>query len=70
MSTQQVMKGYLRKADAAHYLSVSVRTLTDWQRSGLIAHHKPARKVCLYAIADLDRAMCRYRVNAVGEGDK
>ena len=60
------MKAYLRKAEAAEYLSVSVRTLSTWQKRGLIPHYKPAQKVCLYAIADLDRAMRKYRVDAVG----
>ena len=58
---------YLRPHDAAAYLSVSERTLRDWTRRGIIAHLKPCRKVCLFAIADLDKAMQRYRVQAVGE---
>ena len=58
---------YLRPAEAAAYLSVSPRTLRDWQRQGRIPHYKPARKCCLFAIADLDRAMARFRVAAVGE---
>lgn len=57
---------YLRKADAAAYLSISPRTLTDWQRRGVIAHHKPCRKVCLFAVADLEKAMSRFRIEAIG----
>jgi hypothetical protein len=34
---------------------------------GLIAYHKPARKCVLFAVADLDKAMTRFRVSAVGE---
>jgi len=58
-------KPYLRKAEAAEYLSVSIRTITEWQKRGLIAFHKPAKKVCIFAVADLDRAMRKYRVEAV-----
>ena len=59
---------YLRQAQAAAYLSVSQRTLRDWTRRGIIPHVKPCRKVCLFAIADLERAMNRFRIQAVGEG--
>lgn len=59
---------YLRPAEAAHYLSVSDRTLRDWIRRGILPHHKPCRKVCLFAVADLEKAMKRFRVEAVGEG--
>jgi excisionase family DNA binding protein len=59
--------GYLRKAEASQYLSISLRTLTEWTRKGLLPVHKPCRKVVLYAVRDLDAAMNRFRVEAVGE---
>ena len=58
---------FLRKREAAAYLSIAVRTLSDWQRRGIVPHFKPSRKVCLFAVADLDRAMRRFRIQAVGE---
>ncbi len=58
---------FLRKKEAAAYLSVSVRTLSDWQRRGVLPHHKPSRKVCLFAVTDLENAMRRFRIQGVGE---
>lgn len=56
--------GYLRKQGAAKYLSVSTRTITDWMRRGLLPYSKPARKVCLFAVADLEKAIRRFRVES------
>lgn len=68
MSTAPVvLPGYLRKADAARYLNISIRTLTDWMQRGTVAYMKLSRKVCLFRQADLDAAMDRYRISAVGE---
>ncbi len=58
---------YLRKAEAAKYLSISPRTLTNWQRAGILAYSKPARRVCLFAVSDLEKAMKRFRVESVLE---
>lgn len=66
-TTPVVLPGYLRKGDAAKYLNISIRTLTDWMRCGIVAYMKLSRKVCLFRQADLDAAMSRYRVSAVGE---
>jgi hypothetical protein len=66
-TTPVVLPGYLRKGDAARYLNISIRTLTDWMRRGIVAYMKLSWKVCLFRQADLDAAMNRYRVNAVGE---
>ena len=61
---------YLRPEQAALFLGVSVRCLRDWQRKGVLPYSKPARKVCLFAVADLQRAMQRFRIAAIGEGGK
>ena len=66
-TAQVVLPGYMRKGDAARYLNISIRTLTDWMRSGIVACMKLSRKVCLFRQMDLDQAMTRYRVNATGE---
>jgi excisionase family DNA binding protein len=56
--------GYLRKREAASYMSVSTRTISDWMRRGILAYSKPCRKVTLFSIRDLERAMDRFRVEA------
>ena len=63
----QVKPSYLRKAAAAKYLNVSVRTFSDWVRMRMVAHIKPSNRVCLFRITDLDAALNRYRMAAVGE---
>lgn len=63
----QMKPGYLRKAAAAKYLNVSVRTLSDWTRMRLVAHIKPSNRVCLFRVSDLDAALSRFRTAAVGE---
>ena len=66
-NNSQVKPGYLRKAAAAKYLNVSVRTLSDWAKMRMVAHIKPSNRVCLFRIADLDAALNRFRMAAVGE---
>ncbi len=58
---------YLRPREAARYIPVSERTLRDWTARGIIPHYKVSHKVVLFRVSDLDRAMTRFRVNAVGE---
>ncbi len=65
-ATRTVTPAYMRPIEAASYMSVSPRTVRDWMRRGIIPHHKPCRKVCLFAVADLDKAMRRFRVEAIG----
>lgn len=62
-----VNAAYLRPPDAARFLGVTVRTVRDWQRKGILPYSKPVHKVTLFATADLERAMQKYRVSAVGE---
>ena len=54
---------YLRgQREAAKYAQVSKRTISEWQARGIIPYLKPARKVCLFRKADIDRALTRYEV--------
>ena len=54
--------GYLRPAEAARYLSVSIRTLRSWTRAHVVPSIRPgAGRVLLFARGDLDRAMLRFR---------
>ncbi len=62
------MKAYLRPNETAERCSVSERTIRDWQRRGILPYYKPSRRVTLFAVADIDKAMARFRVAGVGEG--
>lgn len=59
-----ITPAYLRQEDSAKYLSIGPRTIRDWMKRGILPYHKPCKKVCLFAVADLDRAMKKYRVEA------
>lgn len=61
---------YLRKKVAAQYLGICERTLTSLMKSRAIPYFKMTRGIALFEIADLDRAMQRYRVRPVGEESK
>jgi len=58
--------GFVRREAVAAYLGVSVRTVTEWQKRRIIPHVKMGKKCVLFKIADLDAAMRRYTVDAVG----
>lgn len=54
---------YLRGQEAAaKYAQVSKRCISEWQARGIIPFLKPAKKVCLFRKADIDRALTRYEV--------
>ena len=57
---------YLRMEAAARYLSISERTLCAWLRRGILPYSKPARKVTLIAVRDLDRMVDRFRAEPAG----
>ena len=61
-----VRPGYIRKADAAKYLGVSIRTLTEWMRNRIVPYYKLSHRVCLFKQADLDAAMDRFKTEAIG----
>ena len=67
MQATEANRAYLRPEGLAARCGVSERTIRDWQRRGLIPFYKPSRKITLFAIADVDRALSRFRVQAVGE---
>ena len=68
MSAQNNVMGFMRRDDAAAYLSVSPRTVSEWQRKRIIPHVKAGRKCILFRRADLDRAMERLTIQAIGAG--
>ena len=57
---------YMRKREAARYLGVAERTLTNFMQRRMVPYAKLGR-VCLFDRDELERAVRRYRVNAVGE---
>ena len=62
-----VTPGYLRREDAAKYLGISLRTLSDWQRRRIVPYSKISHRVCLFKKESLDRAVERLVVLAVGD---
>ncbi|NCC53100.1 MAG: DNA-binding protein [Spartobacteria bacterium] len=65
----QTEQGYLRPVGAARYLGISTRCLSEWQRKRLIPYVKAGRKCVLFKKSDLDTALARLRVAAIGEGE-
>lgn len=57
---------YLRPDEAAELLGVSRRTLSNFQRRHLIGFSKLGR-VVVFRRADIEAALQRFRVAAVGE---
>lgn len=62
-----IKPGYLRPAAAAQYMGITVRTLSNWVRARMVAQIKPSNRVCLFRISDLDAALNRFRIRAIGE---
>lgn len=59
--------GYMRRVDAAKYLGISMRTLTNWQQRKVVPVVQVGRRVTLFRIADLDRALRRFTLKAAGD---
>ncbi len=57
--------GYMRRPDAARYLGVSERTISDWQKRRIIPFVKAAYKAVLFKRSDLDKAMEKRTVKAI-----
>ncbi len=61
-----IQPAFMRRPEAARYLGVSQRTVSDWQSRRIIPCVKAGVKCVLFKRADLDAAMQRFTVNAVG----
>ena len=57
---------YLRPDEAARVIGVSRRTLSAWQSARVIGFRRIGRTV-LFSVADIQAAIDRYRIAAVGE---
>ena len=56
--------GYMRRERAAEFCGVSVRTISDWQRTHLVPFCKVSRRVVLFKVADLEKALDRFTVKS------
>ena len=57
---------YLRgHASAARYAKVSPRTISEWQRRGIIPFAKIGRKCVLFRKGAIDAALARFEVAAI-----
>ncbi len=58
--------GYLRRRDAARFLGISLRTLSEWQRARVVPFIRVSHRITLFKLTDLERAMERFTIKAVG----
>jgi excisionase family DNA binding protein len=65
--TLSTTPGYLRRAGAAKYLGVSLRTIGDMQARRQIPFSRLSARCILFRVTDLDEAVRRFRVNCIGE---
>jgi len=57
---------YLRPDDVLEILPISRRTLSNWQQRRIVPFHRVGRTV-LFKQSDIEEAITRYRVAAIGE---
>ena len=62
-----VAPGYFRRAGAARYCGVSLRTIGEFQRRRVLPYMRVSRRCVLFKREDLDKALERFRVAARGE---
>lgn len=58
----QIAPAFLRPEQAAKRNGVCRRTLSNWTRQGLLPVHRVGKRITLYAVADLDAAIAKFRV--------
>jgi excisionase family DNA binding protein len=63
----KVVPAFLRPADAAKYLGVSARTIRAWQNQRILPFSRMSKRCVLISVADLDAAVERFRVEAIGQ---
>jgi len=67
MKPDTVQPGYYRPPQAAAYIGLSERHLRALTRRGALPVFRLGRRCALYSKSDLDKALKRFRVSAVGE---
>jgi excisionase family DNA binding protein len=63
----KVTPAFLRPGDAAKYLGVSARTIRAWQNQRILPFSRMSKRCVLISVADLDAAVERFRVEAIGQ---
>ena len=63
----EVRPGYLNKVQAAAYLGIGPRDLSKLVRRRMVPCRPISRKIWLFKAGELDRALDRLKVTAVGE---
>jgi excisionase family DNA binding protein len=58
---------YLRKSQAAEYLNVCERSLTNLMRRRMIPFYRLSRGMCLFRRTDLDTALEAFRVKCAAD---
>lgn len=62
----KVTPAFLRPAEAAKYIGVSERTIRAWQNQRVLPFSRMSRRCVLISVADLDAAVGKCRVEAIG----
>lgn len=65
MSQKTVESVALKAGQAAQYLGISRRALTDFSQAGLIAYSRISNRLFLYRKRDLDAFLDAHRVGGV-----
>lgn len=61
-----ITPAFLRPEDAARYVGISRRQLSNWNRDGLVPCSRLGKRLTLYAVADLNAAVLKFRTGSVG----
>jgi predicted site-specific integrase-resolvase len=64
---QDVEIQFYRRRGAAMSIGVSERCLSNWTQRGLIPVIKVGKRCVLYSRADIEAALRRFRIGAIGE---
>ena len=65
-ATAPLPRLYLRPDEAARVIGISRRTLSAWQSARVIGFRRVGRTI-LFSVADIQQALDRFKVAAVGE---
>lgn len=60
-------KPYLRRVEVAELLGISLNTVGNWVKQGILPVIRPSAGVVLFRLCDIEQALNRFRVSAVGE---
>jgi len=66
MNASQELIGYLRREQAAQYLGISPRTLSEWQARRIVPFTRIGKKCVLFRRDLLDQAMSKLTIKAIG----